>query len=512
MLTPRPRQLKAINDSRAALIERKRRAIIVCAATGFGKTGVAAGIIQSALLKGNRVLFLADRRALVRQGQERLAEFGITSGIVMADHPESPHEQVQIASVQTLVNRLPDWAFKPQIVIVDEAHRSRAPQFKSLIDHYNTITIGLTATPCGSNGAGLGKEYGGSFEEIIPTASVRELIDDGTLCPFTYYLPELFDTSGISIRDGEYDEKQVQARLDDKPGIVGDFARYWLENCKGRPTLTFAPSIKEAARICDTANALGIRAVTIDTTNEEHEDAAAIAGLENGTLDMVVLVGKWIEGLDVPCVSCIVLMCITASIQKFRQMVGRAFRPHPGKDGMIIVDHFGNAGRVVDGHFVPKHGLPDWHVEWSLEGRKVGRGGPKPDEPKPLCVCGECFVTYEPASFCPNGHATPVQARKPPKKLKGRLTALTPEQMEQKGADKHAAKLRKEQEAANKALQREHDRKQEWSAQSFEDLLRIARDRGYNPNWARIRWGILEPKLRAKAEREAARLLRRVIG
>ena len=508
-LSPRPRQTQAIHDSRRALIERKRRAIIVCAATGFGKTGVAAGIMQSALSKGRRVLFLADRRKLVTQAQQRLLEFGVTSGILMSGLAESPAEQVQIASVQTLVNRLPEWDFKPDIVIVDEAHRSRAPQFKSLIDHYSTITIGLTATPCGSNGAGLGKDSGGSFEEIIPTASIRELIDDGTLCPFKYYLPELFDASGISIKDGEYDEKQVQARLDDKPGIVGNFAQYWLENCKGRPTLTFAPSIKEAKRICDTANAAGIRAVTIDATNEEYEDNAAIAGLESGALDMVILVGKWIEGLDVPCVSCIVLMCITASIVKFLQMIGRAFRPYDGKDFMIIVDHFGNAGRVIDGHFIPKHGMPDWNRIWELSGRKVGRGGPKPDDPKPLMVCPKCFVTHEPAPKCECGYVYTAAERKPPKKLKGRMVALTPEQMEQKIADKAAEKLRKEHEKEQAAFakdqQRKLDRAEEWKCETLQAWIDLADKRGHSHNWARIRWGFVEQKIAARQAKQARR-------
>lgn len=513
MLTPRPRQIKAINDSRAALIERKRRAIIICAPTSFGKTGCAAGIMRSALAKGNRVLLAADRRKLITQAQIRLQEFGVSSGIVMDGYPESPHEQVQCATVQTLVPRLADWPFVPDIIIIDEAHRSNGAMFKALVEKFSgAILIGLSATPVGSSGSGLGKDYGGLFEEIIPTASIKELIDDGTLCGFQYYLPELFDSAGLSIKDGEYDQAEIQRRLDERPGIVGDITQYWLDNNRGRPTLRFVSSIKEAKRNLDACLAAGIRAVTIDATNAEHEDDAAIIGLENGTVDMVILVGKWIEGLDVSIISCVELMCLTASIQKFLQMIGRGFRPHPGKDFLVINDYFGNAGRVVDGEFIPKHGMPDWNRIWPLEGKKVGRRGPKPDEPKPLCVCGECFVTYEPSPFCPNGHATPVQARKPPKKLKGRLTALTPEQMEQKEADKAAAKLRKEQEAANHALQREHDRREEWAAQSFEDLLRIARDRGYNPNWARIRWGILEPKLRAKADREAARLLRRIIG
>jgi len=516
MLTPRPRQIKAVQDSRRALIERKRRAIIVAAPTGFGKTGVAAGIMQSALAKGNSVLFIADRRKLVLQAQAKLLEFGISSGVVIAGHDESPREQVQIATVQTLAVRLNGWSFNPQIIVIDEAHRSNGKSFKAITDRFpKAVLVGLTATPVGASGRGLGKDHDGLFEEIIPTASIRELIEDGTLCPFRYFLPELLDTSGVPIKDGEYDQAELQKRMDERPGIVGDFAKYWLENCKGRPTLTFAPSIKEAGRICAAAVAAGIRAVTIDSTNEDHEGDEALRGLESGTLDMVVLVGMWIEGLDCPAISCIDLMCATASITKFLQMIGRGFRPAPGKPDLIVVDHFGNAGRVVDAQFIPKHGMPDWRREWDLAGRKVGRGGPKPDDPKPLMVCPQCFVTHEPAPKCVCGYVYTAAERKPPKKLKGRIVQLTPEQMEQKEAAKVEKQRAKEQAALDHAARRHAEKLEEWSCTSFEDLLAIEQRRGYARNWARIRWKILEPKLLAKAARAEARMdrqVRRIVG
>lgn len=507
ILTPRPRQIQAVADARRALIERKRRAIIVSAPTAFGKTGVAAGIMQSALAKGRRVLFVADRRKLVTQAQTKLAEFGVSSGLVLAGHPESPNEHVQIATVQTLAPRLASWGFKPDIIVFDEAHRSNGKWFKAIAAHFpEAVLIGLTATPVGASGFGLGKEYGGLFEEIIPTASIRELIDDGTLCPFRYFLPELVDTSDLRIKDGEYDQSQVQQKLDEKPGIVGDFAKYWVENCKGRPTLTFAPSIKEAGRICEAANAAGIRTITIDATDEEHEGDTALIQLESGALDMVVLVGMWIEGLDCPAISCIVLMCATASIQKFLQMIGRAFRPAPGKTDMVVIDHFGNAGRVIDAQFIPKHGMPDWRRDWSLEGRKVGRGGPKPDDPKPLMVCPQCFVTHEPAPKCICGYVYTAAQRKPPNKLKGRIVELTAEQKEQKEAAKIDKARAKEQAEFAKDQQRKLDRAEEWKCETLQAWIDLADKRGHSHAWARIRWGFVEPKIAARQAKQARRM------
>jgi superfamily II DNA or RNA helicase len=82
-------------------------------------------------------------------------------GIVKAGFPPRPSAPVQVCSIQTLHERavrrrsidLPD----AKLVFVDECHHARAQTYQSIIDAYpNSVIIGLTATPCRSDGRGLG--------------------------------------------------------------------------------------------------------------------------------------------------------------------------------------------------------------------------------------------------------------------------------------------------------------------------------------------------------------------
>lgn len=114
--TLRPYQSRALDASRAALAGGARRVLLV-APTGSGKTTVASAIMQGAIAKGRRVLFLAHRRELIDQCVARLAEHDITAGVILAGRQPFPHRAVQVASVQTLARReLPP----ADLVIVDE--------------------------------------------------------------------------------------------------------------------------------------------------------------------------------------------------------------------------------------------------------------------------------------------------------------------------------------------------------------------------------------------------------
>lgn len=115
----RPYQLHAVAKARALMAEGKR-SICLVAATGSGKTCIAAHIIHSALAKGKRVLFLAHRRELIDQCAAKLRDLGIWNyNVVLSGHPQSrnPAAPMQIASIQTLIRR----EYPPaDLVIVDE--------------------------------------------------------------------------------------------------------------------------------------------------------------------------------------------------------------------------------------------------------------------------------------------------------------------------------------------------------------------------------------------------------
>jgi DNA repair protein RadD len=75
----RPYQEKIVAESAAY-----HRPLIV-APTGSGKTVIAAEVIRRAEHK--HVLYLAHRRELIHQGQAKLRDFGVDSGLILAGAP-----------------------------------------------------------------------------------------------------------------------------------------------------------------------------------------------------------------------------------------------------------------------------------------------------------------------------------------------------------------------------------------------------------------------------------------
>ena len=97
-------QKKLIADLDQAVAEGVKRPLVV-APTGSGKTVMAVAIIQTAIARYQRVLFVAHRDELITQAKDKLRRFGdIVAGVIKAgrDKDQRPQALVQIASVQTL--------------------------------------------------------------------------------------------------------------------------------------------------------------------------------------------------------------------------------------------------------------------------------------------------------------------------------------------------------------------------------------------------------------------------
>jgi superfamily II DNA or RNA helicase len=116
----RPYQERAVREVAERVANGSRR-IVVVAACGAGKTTIAAHIINDAVKRDQRVLFMAHRRELISQAYHRLMDLGIPEdqlGILMGqDKRFRPRAAVQVASVDTLRNRAKPPA---DIVFTDE--------------------------------------------------------------------------------------------------------------------------------------------------------------------------------------------------------------------------------------------------------------------------------------------------------------------------------------------------------------------------------------------------------
>src|SRR5690606_31919319 len=128
--------------------------VLLVLPTGGGKTTVFAHWLVGAMAKGTHAIFLAHRRELVSQASTRLREHYVPHGIIQAGARIDFSQQVQVASIQSLIPKLypsdPETAGDPpvaDILIFDEAHRATSASYKKVVAKYpNAKVIGLTAT------------------------------------------------------------------------------------------------------------------------------------------------------------------------------------------------------------------------------------------------------------------------------------------------------------------------------------------------------------------------------
>lgn len=414
--TLRPFQEKAINELREGVRLGLKGQLLV-APTGAGKTTIAAFLIESAVNNGGRVLFLAHRRELIYQPSRRLDDMGIDHGIIMGQHKRNkPHLPVQVASVQTLVNR--DMYHLPTLVIIDEAHRARAESYGTVLDALGRpIVIGLTATPCRLDGKGLG---GSLFQRIVECPQVAELTDMGFLVPAITFAGKKHNMSGYKKTAGDYRSEDVAAEMN-KPELIGDVVKEWIAKAIGRPTIAFASTIDHSNALVAEFKANGITAEHVDANTPSDIRDTIISRLASGETQVVSNVGIYDEGVDCPAVSCIIDDAITASLVKYLQRRGRGLRPHPGKTDCLILDHAGNV-------YHPGHGLPSTPRVWELDEDKEKKKSESPDYADQVKVCPECGMAHPiQVITCECGYAFSVSKGRQTKHAEGELHEITEE-------------------------------------------------------------------------------------
>lgn len=400
-ITLRDYQLDAINKTRSLIKSGKKRIVLVLP-TGAGKTTIAAEIIRSAQARGSKIAFLAHRKELIDQASKRLDDMGVDHGVCKAQHHRTdPRKSVQVASVQSLVNRTAIYSF--DIIFIDECHRANAGTYKKILESYpSSCVIGLTATPYRSDGQGLGD----IFEEMVVVRSMRQLISDGHLIA-PRYLSKSIDISSIKTSGNDFDAEDMGTRLS-SPSLVGDIVAEWKKHATGRTTVGFASNVDHSIKCVEAFNAAGISAEHLDATIDDREREAILRRLADGTTMVVFNVGILSEGWDLPKTSCCIVATLTLSRMKWMQMAGRVLRPDrvSGKIDAKIIDHYGNC-------FI--HGPVESEYELSLDGIQKKTKKKAEEALKMAKVCKHCFAPNpsdaEKCGVCNHPLVTPRQIK-----------------------------------------------------------------------------------------------------
>jgi DNA repair protein RadD len=446
----RPYQQQAVTELRQAYANGARSPLFVLP-TGGGKTFTFVYVGQSAVERGNRVLILVHRQELLMQASRSLTAMGVKHGLIAAGKPRTG-DPVQVASVQTLIRRMDKHYLHFDLIIVDEAHHAIAGSWRKIINYYpQAKVLGVTATPVRSDGKGLRDV----FDALVQGPTVQQLIDMGHLVrPVVYAPPTALDLTGVKRRMGDFDATELNKRVD-KPTITGSAVEHYRKLCDRQPAIAFCVSVAHAQHVAQEFRAAGYLAAAIDGSMADADRKRAIDELAMGRLHVLTSCDIISEGTDIPVVAAAILLRPTQSMGLFIQQVGRALRPAPGKEKAIILDHVGNCMR---------HGLPQDNRDWSLDGMPDAGKRAKQNDVPPVKQCEKCYAVFTPQPVCPVCGHMHIAKEREVKHVEGEL-----------------------QEVDAVALQRQ--RKQEiGSARTLEDLMDVAKRRGYKPGWAKYIW------------------------
>lgn len=407
----RPYQESAITEYEQMLAMGIRAPLMV-APTGAGKTIIAASIIDRARQAGENVLFLAPRRELIHQTTKKLKAIGVPHGVVLAGfkHMQRLYEGVQVASVDTLISRmirsqrmtLPTF----HRLIIDEAHVGVTDARERLFNLWPDATLlGLTATPCRSDGKALGRIY----DELIEVASVAELVRGGYLVDADYYSVSEPDLRKVRTTAGDYNRADLNRTMN-KPKLVGDIVQHWLEHAHDRRTVVFASSIDHSAALAVQFQLMGVAAEHVDANTPTAERERIFERFQSGSTQVLTNCTLASIGFDLPELDCVVFARPTKSLGLYIQMLGRGLRTAPGKEKCLVLDHAGN---------VQRHGFATEPRYWTLHGKyaqdqeKAERAKKeKIDKGLIEVICPECHYVFEASPECPMcGYVFPKKGR-----------------------------------------------------------------------------------------------------
>ena len=393
-ITNRAYQKEAIVNVCEVFDAKQRNALLVMA-TGSGKTRVSISIVD-VLVRHNwvkNVLFLADRTELVRQAKNAfnnsLPSLSLCS---LLDDKESPElSRVVFSTYQTMMNAIDGTKredgktlFTPghfDLIIIDESHRSIYKKYRAIFEYFDSLLVGLTATPKDEIDFNTYEIFG--LESGNPTYAyeLEQAIEEGYLVDYrTIESVSKFMEDGIHYDDLSEEEKQMYEETFDEEETFSDYIsgsalNEWLFNNntvdyvlnelmeKGikvaggdrlGKTIVFAKNAKHARHIVERFNHLyphygGGFCQQVDYSIKYAHSIIDDFKVEDSEPHIAVSVDMLDTGIDVPEVVNLVFFKKVRSKIKFWQMIGRGtrlredlFGPGQDKEFFLIFDYVGN--------------------------------------------------------------------------------------------------------------------------------------------------------------------------
>lgn len=350
---PYPHQQRMLDALMVERLRHGRHRNLVVAATGTGKTVVAALDYRQLRERAGRdlsLLFVAHRMEILRQSLAtfravlRDGSFGEIHGGGRRASGRHVFAMVQSLDEQQLREVAAD-AF--EVVIVDEFHHAAAATYERLLNKLQpTELLGLTATPERLDGKDVTEWFD---RRIAVELRLWEAIDEGFLVPFQYFgVADGTDLRSVSWRRGGYAPEELSNLYTADDRRVSKLLEA-IQRIVYRPgemrALGFCVSKEHARYMARKFTEAGLDSVALTGEDDPDERSRQLDRLQRGDLRCIFSVEVLGEGVDVPDVDTLLLLRPTESATLFTQQLGRGLRRAPGKSHLTVIDLIGQHRR-----------------------------------------------------------------------------------------------------------------------------------------------------------------------
>ncbi len=379
-ITDRHYQKMAIKSVCEHFNTKHRRGLLVMA-TGTGKTRVSISLVDVLARNGwvKNVLFLADRIPLVSQAHKNFVKLlpHMTTSVLSEDKDPDTTARITFSTYQTMINYIDrdEKAFSVgrfDLIIIDEAHRSIFGKYTAIINYFDALLVGLTATPRDEVDRSTYETF--QMEQGVPNYAyeLEDAVSEGYLVNYRgFKRGSLILKDGIKYKDlspkeqeqlekvweyeqakkaidggGEYSAKRdIRSdeifkyifNLDTIDHVLQDLMENGLKVQSGErigKTIIFAYNHRHAEMIVERFYALYPEYASessefcalIDNYVTYSKDLIDKFEIRDGNPQIAVSVDMLDTGIDVPDVLNLVFFKIVKSKIKFMQMIGRGTR------------------------------------------------------------------------------------------------------------------------------------------------------------------------------------------
>lgn len=370
-------QSRAIRRVTESFEKDKLRKSLLVMATGSGKTRTVIAL-SDLLMRANwakRILFLADRVALVNQATNAFKAFLPQASPVNLVTDRTGHGRVYVSTYPTMMKLIEATKggvrrFGPghfDLIVIDEAHRSVYRKYRAIFEYFDSLLVGLTATPKDEVDRDTYALF--DLERGIPTDSydLDEAVKDGYLVPpRAVSVPLRFVREGIKYDDLTEEEKEAWDAIEwDDEGDVPDHVdasaiNKWLfnedtvdkvlehlvthglkvaEGDRLGKTIVFAKNHRHAQFIAERfdknyPHLRGKFTRLIDFKTEYVQSLIDDFTEPEKPPHIAISVDMLDTGIDIPEIVNLVFFKIVRSKTKFWQMIGRGTRLRPNLFGV----------------------------------------------------------------------------------------------------------------------------------------------------------------------------------